>query len=196
MIKIDDQGYWILSSGDLVTVGLDNGIECLDAEVGDKVYVEYFGGVMESMPLQLANQLHISLIDRAGSLEDVDDALMETGTMDGVSVELLDVTPTSAKLGILNTSDKEVLYGEDYSLQVFKNNDWEAVPYVIENWGFHSIGYSPQKNVRTEWDADWEWLYGKLEPGQYRMVKSFMDFRETGDYTDYHYFIEFEIPEE
>ena len=111
LIKIDDQGYWILRSGDLVTVGLDNGIECLDVEVGDKVYVEYFGGVMESMPLQLANQLHISLIDRAGSLEDVDDALLETGTMDGVSVELLDVTPTSAKLGILNTSDKEVLYG-------------------------------------------------------------------------------------
>ena len=39
-------------------------------------------------------------------------------------------------------------------------------------------------------------IEGKLEPGQYRMVKSFMDFRETGDYTDYHYFIEFEIPEE
>lgn len=111
MIKIDDQGYWILGFGDLVTVGLDNGIECLDVEVGDKVYVEYFGGVMESMPLQLANQLHISLIDSAGSLEDVDDALLDMGTMEGVSVELLDVTPTSAKLGILNTSDKEVLYG-------------------------------------------------------------------------------------
>ena len=116
--------------------------------------------------------------------------------MDGVSVELLDVTPTSATIGILDTSDKEVLYGEDYSLQVFKDNDWEAVPYVIENWWFHSIGYSPQKNIRTEWEADWEWLYGKLEPGQYRMVKSFMDFRGTGDYTEYHYFIEFEISEE
>ena len=91
LVKIDDNGYWILSSGNLVTVGLNNRDELLDVEVGNKVYVEYFGGVMESMPLQLQNQLHISTIDRAGSFEDVDDALLDVGTLDGVVVELLEL---------------------------------------------------------------------------------------------------------
>jgi len=196
VVKIDDNGYWILKSGDRVTVGLDNGDGYLDVEVGDKVYVEYFGGVMESMPLQLSNQLHISLIDNVGSFEDVDDALLEVGTLDGVVVELLDVTPTSAKLGILNTTDLEVDYGEDYNLQVFEDGDWHDVPYLVDNWAINSIGYMAPKNTRVEWDVDWSVLHGELEPGKYRIVKSLMDFRGTGDYSTYHYFVEFEIAED
>jgi len=40
---------------------------------------------------------------------------------------------------------------------------------------------------------DFEWLYGKLEPGRYRIVKTVTDFRGTGDYTDYVYTAEFSI---
>ena len=196
VVKIDDNGYWILSSGNLVTVGLNNRDELLDVEVGDKVYVEYFGGVMESMPLQLQNQLHISTIDRAGSFEDVDDALLDVGTLDGVVVELLDVTPTSAKLGILNTTDLEVDYGEDYNIQVFEDGEWHDVPYLVDNWAIPAIGYTTPKNIRVEWDVDWSVLHGELESGKYRIAKSLMDFRGTGDYTTYHYFLEFELPAE
>ena len=196
LVKIDDNGYWILSSGNLVTVGLNNRDELLDVEVGDKVYVEYFGGVMESMPLQLQNQLHISTIDRAGSFEDVDDALLDVGTLDGVVVELLEVTPTSAKLGILNTTDLEVDYGEDYNLQVFADGEWHDVPYLVDNWAIPAIGYTTLKNVRVEWDVDWSVFHGKLKPGKYRIAKHLMDFRGTGDYSTYHYFLEFELPAE
>ncbi|MDE6905494.1 MAG: hypothetical protein K2P76_11280 [Lachnospiraceae bacterium] len=41
-----------------------------------------------------------------------------------------------------------------------------------------------------------EWLYGMLESGRYRIVKTVTDFRETGDYTDYTYTAEFCIKEE
>ena len=194
VVKIDDNGYWILSSGDRVTVGLSNDDELLDVEVGDKVYVEYFGGVMESYPLQLQNLLHISVLESAGKFEDVDEALLAIGPLDGVIVELLDVTPTSAKLGILNTTDLEVDYGEDYNLQVFEDGDWHDVPYLVDNWAVNSIGYMAPKNNRVEWDVDWSVFHGELEPGKYRIVKPIMDFRGTGDFSNYFYTVEFEIP--
>ncbi len=143
---MDDGDYSIHSSGDLVTVDLTKGDERLDVEVGDKVYVEFIGPVMESMPLQLMDQLTISVLENAGAFEDVDEALLTVGTLDGVTVELLDVTPTSAKLGILNTTDLDVQFGEDYNLQVFEEGDWKDVPYLIDNWAVTAIAYRAHKD--------------------------------------------------
>ena len=52
-----------------------------------------------------------------------------------------------------------------------------------------------QKDSPYETDIDFEWRYGKLEPGRYRIVKIVTDFRETGDYTDYVFTAEFSIDE-
>lgn len=43
---------------------------------------------------------------------------------------------------------------------------------------------------------DFEWLYGKLETGRYRIIKSITDLKGTGDYTDYAFAAEFNIKEE
>ena len=45
----------------------------------------------------------------------------------------------------------------------------------------------------VEWEIDWMWLYGQLAPGQYRLVKEFMDFRKTADYDIREAWVEFEI---
>lgn len=50
------------------------------------------------------------------------------------------------------------------------------------------------ENQPVEWKADWEALYGTLEPGQYRLVKPVMDFRGPGDFTEYGLTAEFELP--
>lgn len=42
-----------------------------------------------------------------------------------------------------------------------------------------------QKDSPYEKFIDFEWLYGELEPGRYRIVKTVIDFRRIGDYTDY-----------
>jgi len=47
----------------------------------------------------------------------------------------------------------------------------------------------------TEWDVNWEFLYGKLPAGKYRIGKEIMDFRGPGDYDTAVYFAEFEITE-
>ena len=45
----------------------------------------------------------------------------------------------------------------------------------------------------TSWPVSWEWVYGALEPGVYRLTKSFMDFRDSGDYDTQTYSVEFAI---
>ena len=37
----------------------------------------------------------------------------------------------------------------------------------------------------TERELSWEWLYGQLAPGEYRIEKIFLDFRETADYDEH-----------
>jgi len=46
---------------------------------------------------------------------------------------------------------------------------------------------SQEKNV------DWDWLYGSLDEGEYRIIKQFYDFRATGDYDIYYLAAEFLI---
>ena len=38
------------------------------------------------------------------------------------------------------------------------------------------------KEDTISWDVNWEWLYGKLPAGEYRIGKEIMNFRGTGDY--------------
>ena len=39
-----------------------------------------------------------------------------------------------------------------------------------------------QKEDTTQWDVNWEWLYGELPAGEYRIGKEIMNFRGAGDY--------------
>ena len=69
----------------------------------------------------------------------------------------------------------ELIYGDGYHLQVQNGSGWEDVPTVIEDWGFNDIGYTLQPEGKAEQDIDWEWLYGKLAPGTYRITKTLID---------------------
>ncbi len=67
------------------------------------------------------------------------------------------------------------------------------VPTIIEEYGWNSIAYIIAKNDSTEFEIKWEWLYGKLPTGTYRLTKGFTDFRKSGDYDNFTYWTEFEI---
>ena len=83
--------------------------------------------------------------------------------------------------GIKNNSDKECIYGEFFLLEQKFNNSWYEVPVIIDgNYGFNSIGYELSPGDSGEWEIDWDWLYGSLEAGQYRIIKDILDFRDTG----------------
>ena len=49
------------------------------------------------------------------------------------------------------------------------------------------------KDDAREFEIKLEWLHGKLPAGTYRLVKGVMDFRESGNYDTFDYWVEFEI---
>lgn len=87
----------------------------------------------------------------------------------------------------------ELETGSEYKLLVLKDGIWQDVPTVIETYAWTGIGYVVPKNDSVKYEIDWEWLYGKLPAGNYRITKEFWDFRETGDYDTFNYWADFEI---
>jgi len=134
----------------------------------------------------------------SGKVKEVFEFNSETGdplvnNFPGVGMTLVEAEATGIEVEMLNTTDLEVDFGEDYELQEFVDGEWVRVPYRIENWAFNSVAYSMPKDQPVKWETDWETFHGVLNPGFYRLVKTVFDFRGAGDYTEYKLTVNFEI---
>ena len=107
-----------------------------------------------------------------------------------LSVSLKNITPTGATF-VFDQYDAdapkgELIYGAEFVLEVLKNGEWERAPVTKEgNYAFNLIAYFLPCEEITEFEIDWGWLYGELEPGEYRIGKGVDDFIETGVYDSY-----------
>ncbi len=102
-------------------------------------------------------------------------------------------TPSGVTVTLKNVTETEYTYGESYTIQHKTRNGWiDAVP-VIENYGFDDIGYMLPAVGSKEIMIDWEWLYGKLPAGDYRIVKEALFVRSPGDYDTFKLFAAFTI---
>lgn len=114
----------------------------------------------------------------------------------GVTMTIKEGTISSTGLTVIleNNSDKQGLFGEDFSLEKNINGKWYQVPISTdENYGFNSIGYDLPSSDVKEWNASWDELYGSLEAGEYRIVKEILDFRTSGDFDKYYLTAEFVV---
>ena len=108
----------------------------------------------------------------------------------GLYLSLEGISSTGAML-CYNQYDKDALTGQlqdgdDFAIEVKKDGKWEEAPIVVEgDYGFHDIAYTIPADDTTRRELNWEWLYGELAPGEYRIRKKVMDFRGTGDYDQY-----------
>lgn len=90
---------------------------------------------------------------------------------------------------IKDLSGERQTFGEEYRVDVYKNGVWEESEIVLEdNYAWNAIGYSTDENG-YEMKIQWTWLYGKLEPGHYRIVKSIMPKMHLYEY----FSVEFDI---
>ncbi len=115
---------------------------------------------------------------------------------DGVAMAVKKGTVSSSGLTVAfeNNSEKQCIYGEYFLLEKKINDKWYQVPVVIDgNYGFDGIGYELASGKEGEWEVNWNWLYGSLDTGKYRIVKEILDFRNTGDYDKYYLAAEFII---
>ncbi len=120
-------------------------------------------------------------------------------TPETISITLTakDVTPDGLTL-VLDTTEPipadTILYGKEFSLWALQDDEWVRVPQFNETAVFTSEGYPFTR--RTELAIDWNWIYGTLSQGHYRIGKRFTDSRRTGDNTDYELYAEFDITPE
>lgn len=96
--------------------------------------------------------------------------------LENVSMKIKEGTlsSSSATIIITDTSNQDYIYGESYYLEKYSYGAWIEVPITFKgNHGFNSIGYSINSKTHTlELKKNWEWLYGKLPQGNYRLITS------------------------
>lgn len=120
------------------------------------------------------------------------DKVSELNNVKGVSMSIKEgtLTKTGATIIIKDISNKNNVYGEAYRIDKYENNEWQELDVVVKgNYGWNDIGYYVDKNNELELSIDWEWLYGKLEQGKYRLVKSKSDLKNI----KHNFSVEFEI---
>ena len=104
------------------------------------------------------------------------------------------ISPTDLTVVFENNSDNHCIYGEFFALEKKIKGKWYQVPVTINgNYGFNDIGYELTSGEKEEFKVDWEWLYGSLDAGSYRIIKDILDFRSTGDFDEYYLAAEFTI---
>lgn len=152
-------------------------------------WAEYSGQVLD-----ILNTLSFQPSEREGGAY-IYHAESEIDTL-GLSFSLKNISPTGATL-VFNQYDPdaptgELEFGDDFQLEILNSGKWEEVPVVIEgNYGFNAIAYIISSGECLEKELDWEWIYGELAAGEYRIKKTVHDFRETGNFDKYDVYAHF-----
>lgn len=89
----------------------------------------------------------------------------------------------------------ELQTGEWYTIDKNVNGEWEPLDTEPLDFAWNMVAYMIKENDVTEFDIDWEWLYGRLPAGEYRLNKEIMGFRKAGDYDTKVYSAEFTVEE-
>jgi beta-lactamase regulating signal transducer with metallopeptidase domain len=118
-----------------------------------------------------------------------------------LEVKAANVTPTGliyefTQHGPFEGGDRATLqYGSEYVLQTKSGNNWEEVPYLPQEhdiaWTMEAYPIEQGQSYRVP--IDWEWLYGELPSGEYRIGKVFSLHRGPGDSDLHTFWAEFTI---
>ncbi len=139
--------------------------------------------------------------------EDVDGNIDTAFTVDegfpnwGLTLSVKNVSATGLTLVCTHSGGAltgELETGEPYLLITLTDGTWKTVeelplPEGVDGRAWNSLAYWIPKDGSREFEINWEWIYGELPAGTYRLIKGFMDFRGTADYDSFDYWVEFEI---
>ena len=86
-----------------------------------------------------------------------------------ISVDEASVSPTGLTVVITNDTDQDYSYGAWYRVEKKKHDNWvqvNPITYWGQNDWLDGVGANSTKSIVYEW----EWYYGELKPGEYRIV--------------------------
>lgn len=87
-----------------------------------------------------------------------------------ITMSISDVSSVGATVTITDTNNNQEMYGEWYEIEKEINGKWRKIK-PKEDAYFNLLGYLPDQNDQIIFYIDWEWLYGKLPAGKYRLLK-------------------------
>ena len=100
------------------------------------------------------------------------------------------LTDTGLTMIVENLSDKDLEYGNPYTLEKYEDGFWKDVQ-PINDMFFTMPAFGLNRNESVELKINWEYGYGKLK-GKYRIVKRF-SYKENDDHIFFNKYLEFEI---
>ncbi len=90
------------------------------------------------------------------------------GTIWGVGLEVESADNTSATVLFRSDAGSSIYTGSNYALDVWQEGQWVALPTKTEAvWTTEAISIANTRRFKI----DWEWLYGELPAGRYRISK-------------------------
>ena len=116
----------------------------------------------------------------------------------GVKLTAKNITPSGLTIVCTQQDGEptgELQTGSYYGLEVLRDGEWIAVDLLPmeHELAWTMEGWAIPANAETEWEVNWSRLYGELPAGSYRISKSIMDFRGTGDYDTQTYYAGFDL---
>ncbi|MCM1053617.1 MAG: hypothetical protein NC483_06570 [Ruminococcus sp.] len=113
-------------------------------------------------------------------------AKYEGDTAENVTMRIKEGTLTDGSATViiedLNINNKENIYGKEYILYEKVGDEWfYMTPIVKTAWELNE--YHVNNDNLLEFEIDWEWLYGKLKPGEYKLTKGIFSESERESYS-------------
>jgi hypothetical protein len=111
----------------------------------------------------------------------------------GIQLTATKITPTGMTLVCKQSGGEptgELFTGSYFVLEESINEQWlpvEMTPSEYER-GWTAEAWLIPMNDTVEWTISWEWIYGELPEGDYRIGKKIMDFRSAGNYDEKIYY--------
>ena len=114
----------------------------------------------------------------------------------GLKLSVKDVTSKGLTLVFEQSGGEptgELDTGSPYSLERYENGEWAEVEMLSSDVVFcwTDIALFIFKDGETEIEENWEYFYGELPAGIYRIGKEVTDFRDVGDYDNVMFYAEF-----
>lgn len=152
------------------------------------VFALFVGLALAGCSNSMENEANMPAIDK-------DEAQPNTW---GITLEAENVTPTGLTIVCRQSGGEnvsELHTGSYYVLQRSEGAEWVDVAYLPQDYdiAWTSEAWIIQKDGTTKWDVNWEWLYGELPTGEYRIGKTITNFRGPGDSDSEMVYAEFTI---
>jgi len=181
--NIEDYKYCFYIKGHLNNAVIDSEIVVL-TDNKNVTFNDVYASILSSVKANIENEACIS------------HNMIVSGDKWGLSLYADDVTKTGLTIKFEQFGGNptgELQTGAWYKLETTVNDEWLDVKSKIDNPVWNSLAYGIKKNDVTKLEINWEYLYGELPPGFYRLSKEIMDFRTAGDYNREIYQVHFTI---